>query len=68
MREIDKAFLAIFKDLKIIRNKIDPGTDENPKYTCYIGNKMVGYRKLTQMVLRYQDEIIKMLIEENQEN
>lgn len=68
MREIDKAFLAIFKDLKIIRNKVDAGTDANPNYTCYIGNKMIGYRKLTQMVLRYQDEIVKMLLEESQEN
>lgn len=65
MREIDRAFLAIFKDLKITPNIKNPGTSENPNYTCYIGKRAIGYKQLTQMLLRYQNEIIKLLTEEN---
>ena len=65
MREIDKAFLAIFKDLKIVKNEINPGTDEKPNYICYVGKQVVGYRQIVQMLLRYQNEIVKMLTEEN---
>lgn len=65
MREIDKAFLAIFKDLKIVPNEITPGTEEKPNYICYVGKQVIGYRQLTLMLLRYQNEIIKLLTEEN---
>ena len=65
MREIDRAFLAIFKDLKIIRNKTHPGTDDCPNYLCYIGKQSISNRQLVEMVLRYQNAIIDMLTKED---
>jgi hypothetical protein len=64
MREIDRAFLAIFKDLKISLNKNIPGTDDNPNYICYIGKNAISNAEVVRMVKRYQDAIIKMLTEE----
>jgi hypothetical protein len=63
VREIDKAFLAIFKDLKINRNKGIPGTEDNPNYVCYIGKQPISNADVVRMVKRYQDEIIKQLLE-----
>lgn len=68
MREIDKAFLALFKDLKISRDKAHPGTDEKPNYNCYIGKEAVKNSDVVRLVKRYQDAIVQMLTEENQEN
>lgn len=65
MREIDKAFLTIFKDLKIVRNATHPGTDDSPNYICYVGKQAIGYKELVQMVLRYQNAIIEMITKEN---
>lgn len=65
MREVDKAFLAIFKDLKIVRNEITPGTEDKPNYLCYVGKQAVGYRALVQMLLRYQNALIDILTKEN---
>ena len=64
MREIDKAFLALFKDLKIVQDKSLP-TDKQgkPNYVCYIGKEIVPHREVVRMVKRYQDEIIDMLTE-----
>ena len=66
MRDIDRAFLKIFKDLKITPNKSNSGTEEKPNYVCYIGKQAITHADVVRMVKEYQDEIVKMLIEENQ--
>ena len=68
MRDIDRLFLKIFKDLKIAPNKIDTGTEEKPNYLCYIGKTPITHAEVVRMVKQYQDEIVKMLLEEGQEN
>lgn len=64
MREIDKAFLKIFKDLKITLDK-QTSTEDNPRYICFIGKNHIKNADVVKMVKEYQDEIIKMLLEES---
>ena len=65
MREIDKIFLRIFKDLKLAVDKNSP--DDNPRYVCYIGKQAVSRDVVVSMVKEYQDEIVKLLLESNEE-
>lgn len=64
MKEVDKIFLTLFKDLKITRNKIHPGTDESPNYMCYIGKNSISNQDVIRLVKKYQDEVISLLLEE----
>lgn len=66
MRDIDRAFLKLFKDLKITQNKTIPETNGKPNYICYIGKQTVSSSDVVRMVKEYQDEIVKMLIEESE--
>lgn len=65
MRDIDRTFLKIFKDLKIVPDK-NFSTEEHPVYICYIGKQTVSHNDVIGFIKDYQDEIVKMLIEENQ--
>ena len=67
MRDIDKMFLKIFKDLKITPNKANMGTEEKPNYVCYIGKTSITHAEVVRMVKQYQDEIVKMLLESSSE-
>ncbi len=66
MRDIDRAFLKLFKDLKITQNKKIPETNGKPNYICYIGKQAVSNSDVVRMVKEYQDEIVKMLIEDSE--
>lgn len=68
MRDIDRLFLKIFKDLKITPNKAYAGTEEKPNYVCYIGKNSITHAEVVRMVKQYQDEVVKMLLEESQES
>lgn len=62
MRDIDRAFLILFKDLKIATDK-QYSTEEKPVYICYIGKQTVSHNDVIGLVKKYQDEIVKMLTE-----
>jgi hypothetical protein len=65
MRDIDRKFLILFKDLKITPNRLHPETpDGKPNYVCYIGKDCIRKSEVIRMVKEYQDEIVKMLLEE----
>lgn len=64
MRDIDRKFLILFKDLKIATDK-QYSTEEKPVYICYIGKKTINHNEVIGLVKEYQDEIIKMLLEES---
>ena len=66
MRDIDRAFLILFKDLKIVLDE-KHSTEENPKYFCFIGKHCISYGEVIRLVKQYQDEIIKMLLESSSE-
>ena len=66
MREIDKAFLALFKDLKIVQDRHTPETDGKPNYNCFIGGNAVSHKEVVRLVKRYQDAIVDMLIQNNE--
>lgn len=64
MRDIDRHFLKIFKDLKIIVDE-HGSTDEKTNYVCYIGKNLIRIQDVIGMVKEYQDDIVNMLIREN---
>ena len=69
MRDIDRKFLILFKDLKITPNKLHPTTvDGKPNYVCYIGKDCIRKNEVIRMVKEYQDEIVKMLLEGSSED
>ena len=67
MNNIDNTFLNIFKELKIVVDEHNT-SETHIAYNCFIGTKPIGYSKVIGMVKQYQDEIVKMLLEESQEN
>ena len=64
MRQIDKAFLTIFKDLKIIEKVNDSGITT---YMCFIGDQGVKHSEVVRLVKQYQDEIINSLLTTTEE-
>ena len=62
MRDIDRKFLILFKDLKITTDK-QYSTEEKPVYICYIGKQTINHNEVIGLVKEYQDEIVKMLLE-----
>lgn len=67
MREIDRRFLILFKDLKIVPDKQNPGTENKPNFHCYIGKESISYATVLKMVKEYQDAIVDMLLKEQGE-
>lgn len=65
MREVDRIFLTLFKDVKIILAPDNPGTKEKPNYYCYIGKKAVSQAEIVRLVKKYQDAIVALLLEES---
>lgn len=64
MREVDRIFLTLFKDVKITLAPDNPGTDEKPNYYCYIGKKAVSKMEIIRLVKKYQDAVIELLLKE----
>lgn len=64
MREIDRIFLTLFKDVKITPAPDNPGTKEKPNYYCYIGKKAVSKTEIVRLVKKYQDAVVELLLEE----
>ena len=60
MREIDKVFLALFKNIRIVQ-------DENGGYVCYsnLECRPVTNKEVVGLVKQYQDLLIEKLICEN---
>ncbi len=67
MREIDRIFLTLFKDVKITLAPDNPGTEEKPNYYCYIGKNAVSKAEIIRLVKKYQDAIIELLLTEGQD-
>ena len=67
MNNASKLFLTIFRDLRI---EIDEhnSSENNTSYDCYLNGQLVKYNKVISLIKQYQDEIIKMLLEESKEN
>lgn len=63
MKELDTAFLTVFKDLKITVDETNSGG--KPAYTCQIGKRIIGYSEVVGLVKEYQDRIINTLLNEN---
>lgn len=66
MRDIDRAFLILFKDLKITTDK-QHSTEDKPVYLCYIGKQTISHNDVIGLVKKYQDEIVKMLTNDSSE-
>ena len=66
MRDIDRAFLILFKDLKIAIDT-QHSTEDKPVYLCYIGKKNISHNEVIRLIKNYQDEIVKMLLESSSE-
>ena len=64
MRKIDRTFLTLFKDLKIVEDKTKTRKDGKPALLCYIGKESISARDVVALVQRYQEEIVKMLTEQ----
>lgn len=63
MKELDTAFLTVFKDLKITVDETNSGG--KLAYTCQIGKRIIGYSEVVGLVKEYQDMIINTLLNEN---
>ena len=63
IREIDKHFMLLFKDLKIVPDAFNPKTkDGEDNYVCFIGKQAVSKNTVIRLLKQYQDDIMEMLL------
>ena len=64
MKKVDRLFMSMFRDLKITRDKNNPGTNEKPNYVCMLRDRWVSHSDVVRMVRKYQDTVLnEMLLE-----
>lgn len=66
MNNANKLFLTIFRDLKIEVDEHN-SSEKNTAYDCYLNGQLVRYTKVISLIKQYQDEVIKILLDESQE-